>query len=64
MRGDFAYKKSNSKKYKVACIDQLEEKERALVPFIYIRFIPESWLIYNFRNIGFLLMDMMGYYKK
>lgn len=37
---DFAYNKGNSKTYQMGCIYQLEEKESALVPFVYICFSP------------------------
>ena len=39
-RGDFAYNKGNSKTYQMGCVFQLEEKESALVPFVYICFSP------------------------
>ncbi len=39
-RGDFAYNKGNSKTYQMGCVYQLEEKESALVPFVYICFSP------------------------
>lgn len=39
-RNDFAYNKGNSKTYPMGCIYQLEEKESALVPFVYICFRP------------------------
>lgn len=39
-KGDFAYNKGNSKTYKMGCVYQLEEKESALVPFVYICFKP------------------------
>lgn len=40
LRNDFAYNKGNSKTYKMGCIYRLEEKESALVPFVYICFSP------------------------
>jgi type I restriction enzyme S subunit len=39
-KGDFAYNKGNSKTYPMGCIYRLEEKESALVPFVYICFRP------------------------
>lgn len=39
-KGDFAYNKGNSKTYPMGCIYQLENKESALVPFVYICFSP------------------------
>lgn len=38
--GDFAYNKGNSKTYPMGCIYRLEEKQSALVPFVYICFSP------------------------
>jgi type I restriction enzyme S subunit len=38
VKGDFAYNKGNSKTYPMGCIYRLEEKESALVPFVYICF--------------------------
>jgi len=40
VKGDFAYNKGNSKTYPMGCIYRLEEKESALVPFVYICFSP------------------------
>jgi type I restriction enzyme S subunit len=40
VKGDFAYNKGNSKTYPMGCIYRLEEKESALVPFVYISFSP------------------------
>ena len=40
IKGDFAYNKGNSKTYPMGCIYRLEEKESALVPFVYICFNP------------------------
>lgn len=40
IKGDFAYNKGNSKTYPMGCIYRLEEKESALVPFVYICFTP------------------------
>ncbi len=40
IKGDFAYNKGNSKTYPMGCIYRLEEKESALVPFVYICFSP------------------------
>jgi type I restriction enzyme, S subunit len=42
VKGDFAYNKGNSKTYPMGCIYRLEEKESALVPFVYICFIPSD----------------------
>ncbi|MBU6343054.1 MAG: restriction endonuclease subunit S, partial [Bacteroidetes bacterium] len=39
-RFDFAYNKGNSKTYQMGCVYQLEEKQSALVPFVYICFSP------------------------
>lgn len=39
-KGDFAYNKGNSKTYPMGCIYRLEEKESALVPFVYTCFSP------------------------
>lgn len=41
-RGDFAYNKGNSKTYPMGCIYRLDEKESALVPFVYICFRPSD----------------------
>jgi type I restriction enzyme, S subunit len=41
-KGDFAYNKGNSKTYPMGCIYQLEDKESALVPFVYICFTPND----------------------
>lgn len=38
IKGDFAYNKGNSKTYPMGCVYRLEEKESALVPFVYICF--------------------------
>src|SRR5690606_10154408 len=40
--GDFAYNKGNSKTYPMGCIYRLEEKDSALVPFVYICFRPSE----------------------
>ena len=37
---DFAYNKGNSKTFQMGCVYQLESKESALVPFVYICFRP------------------------
>jgi type I restriction enzyme S subunit len=42
VKGDFAYNKGNSKTYPMGCIYRLEEKESALVPFVYICFSPSD----------------------
>lgn len=41
-KGDFAYNKGNSKTFPMGCIYRLEEKESALVPFVYICFRPNK----------------------
>lgn len=43
-KGDFAYNKGNSKTYPMGCVYQLEEKESALVPFVYICFSPTEFV--------------------
>lgn len=39
-REDFAYNKGNSKTYQMGCVYQLEDRDTALVPFVYICFSP------------------------
>ncbi len=39
-KNDFAYNKGNSKTFQTGCVYQLENKESALVPFVYICFRP------------------------
>lgn len=41
-KGDFAYNKGNSLTFPMGCIYQLEEKESAVVPFVYICFTPNK----------------------
>lgn len=43
-KGDFAYNKGNSKTYPMGCVYQLEDKESALVPFVYICFSPTEFV--------------------
>jgi type I restriction enzyme S subunit len=42
IKGDFAYNKGNSKTYPMGCIYTLENKESAVVPFVYICFSPSD----------------------
>lgn len=51
---DFAYNKGNSKTYPMGCIYQLEEKESALVPFVYICFSPTKLVDAKFYKHWFL----------
>lgn len=44
LNGDFAYNKGNSKTYPMGCIYRLEEKDSALVPFVYICFSPTDFV--------------------
>lgn len=44
IKGDFAYNKGNSKTYPMGCIYRLEEKESALVSFVYICFNPSEFV--------------------
>ena len=53
-RGDFAYNKGNSKTYPMGCIYQLEEKESALVPFVYICFSPSNLINAKYYKHWFL----------
>jgi type I restriction enzyme, S subunit len=53
-QGDFAYNKGNSKTYPMGCIYRLEEKESALVPFVYICFSPTELVDGLFYNHWFL----------
>ena len=53
-RNDFAYNKGNSKTYQMGCIYQLEEKESALVPFVYICFSPTELVDPKFYKHWFL----------
>ncbi|HQN92745.1 MAG TPA: restriction endonuclease subunit S [Prolixibacteraceae bacterium] len=54
MKGDFAYNKGNSKTYPMGCIYRLEEKESALVPFVYICFKPSELIDGLFYKYWFL----------
>ena len=54
IKDDFAYNKGNSKTYKMGCIYQLEEKESALVPFVYICFSPSELVDAKFYKHWFL----------
>jgi len=51
---DFAYNKGNSKTYPMGCIYQLEDKESALVPFVYICFSPSELVDAKFYKHWFL----------
>jgi type I restriction enzyme S subunit len=53
-KGDFAYNKGNSKTYPMGCIYRLEEKDSALVPFVYICFKPEDKVDGEFYKHWFL----------
>lgn len=53
-RNDFAYNKGNSKSYQMGCIYQLEEKESALVPFVYICFRPKDRVYSPYYKYWFL----------
>jgi len=53
-KGDFAYNKGNSKTYPMECIDQLEEYDSALVPFVYICFSPTDLIDSSFYKQWFL----------
>ena len=53
-KGDFAYNKGNSKTYKMGCVFQLEEKESALVPFVYICFHPSEIICSAFYKQWFI----------
>lgn len=52
--GDFAYNKGNSKTYPMGCIYRLEQKESALVPFVYICFRPTDLVDGRFYKHWFL----------
>ena len=58
VRGDFAYNKGNSKLYEMGCLYPLEDRESALVPFVYICFraknkdINGGYYKYWFENHG------------
>lgn len=52
--GDFAYNKGNSKVYPMGCIYRLEDRESALVPFVYICFRPGELIDGDFYKHWFL----------
>jgi len=61
---DFAYNKGNSKTYPMGCIYQLEEKESALVPFVYICFRPTKLIDPKFYKHWFLAHGLDSQLKK
>ena len=61
---DFAYNKGNSKTYQMGCIYQLEEKESALVPFVYICFSPTNLVDTKFYKHWFLAHGLDSQLKK
>jgi type I restriction enzyme S subunit len=63
-RGDFAYNKGNSKSYQMGCIYQLEDRERALVPFVYICFRPTDAVCPEFYKHWFLAHGLDRQLKK
>lgn len=63
-RGDFAYNKGNSKTYEMGCIYQLESKESALVPFVYICFSPSEKVFSGFYKHWFLAHGLDSQLKK
>lgn len=63
-RGDFAYNKGNSKTYEMGCIYQLESKESALVPFVYICFSPSEKVFSSFYKHWFLAHGLDKQLKK
>jgi len=63
-RGDFAYNKGNSKTYEMGCIYQLESKESALVPFVYICFSPSEKVFSGFYKHWFLAHHLDRQLKK
>lgn len=63
-KGDFAYNKGNSKTYPMGCIYRLEEKESALVPFVYICFRPSDKVDGVFYKYWFLSHGLDGQLKK
>jgi type I restriction enzyme, S subunit len=63
-KDDFAYNKGNSKTYPMGCIYQLEEKESALVPFVYICFSPTDLVYTKFYKHWFLAHGLDRQLKK
>jgi len=63
-REDFAYNKGNSKTYPMGCIYQLEEKDSALVPFVYICFSPSDLIEPKFYKHWFLGFGLDRQLKK
>lgn len=63
-REDFAYNKGNSKTYQMGCIYQLEEKESALVPFVYICFSPTDLVNEKYYKHWFLSHGLDRQLKK
>jgi type I restriction enzyme, S subunit len=63
-REDFAYNKGNSKTYPMGCIYQLEEKESALVPFVYICFSPSKSINAKYYKHWFLANGLDRQLKK
>jgi type I restriction enzyme S subunit len=63
-KGDFAYNKGNSKTYQMGCIYQLEEKESALVPFVYICFSPTEMIDSKFYKHWFFAHGLDRQLKK
>ena len=61
---DFAYNKGNSKTYQMGCIYQLEEKESALVPFVYICFSPTDLVDAKFYKHWFFAHGLDRQLKK
>jgi type I restriction enzyme S subunit len=63
-RGDFAYNKGNSKSYQMGCIYQLEDRESALVPFVYICFRATGAVYSSFYKHWFLAHGLDRQLKK
>src|SRR5690606_3166662 len=63
-KGDFAYNKGNSKIYPMGCIYRLEEKESALVPFVYICFRPSDKVDGMFYKQWFMAHGLDGQLNK
>ena len=63
-RGDFAYNKGNSKTFKMGCVYQLEEKQSALVPFVYICFSPTDLIDSKFYKHWFFAHALDGQLQK
>lgn len=64
IKGDFAYNKGNSRTYPMGCIYQLEEKQSALVPFVYICFSPTDLIDSKFYKHWFLAHGLDRQLKK